>query len=127
MPARQLVDEAEDALVGAGRDLRRARGLELQPESAPLRSSTRGPARAPRGSSAQAQMRDSPAWKWKSMTSRSGRAVDGHDAVARPQAGPAPPASAGARAATTTPAAVGGASGAQLMVGRARARRLRAG
>ena len=70
-PARQLVDEAEHALVGAGGDLATAWGAGARARGrAPPVEGRRG-GRCPRARR-RAQRRASLPWKWKSITSRSG-------------------------------------------------------
>ena len=83
--ARQLVDEAEDALVRAGRDLRRLRRLERQsPVGAPALEH-----RAPLATLADEPQANPrlPALEVKVDGVPERPAVDGHEVVARPEPG----------------------------------------
>ena len=83
---RELVDEAEDALVGAGRDLGRARGLELEPELRAAAAEPRG-ARPPVALDREAQVLLARVEVEVDHVAQ-GRAVDREDAVPGTQARP---------------------------------------
>ena len=89
--SRQLVDEAEDALVGAGRDLRRAWRLQLEPQPWPA-SPEHGRARA--ASALDGHLEPLLARMEVEVDHvAKARAVDGEDAVAgqEPRPGRRPP------------------------------------
>ena len=86
-PARELVDEAEHALVGAGVDLARARRFELEAEVGPRAAKERAPPPAP-ALHGESQLLV-PGVEVKIDDVAEGFAIDGHDPVAglKPGAG----------------------------------------
>ena len=84
-PARELVDEAEHALVPAGVDLARARRFQLEAKVRPRAPEDSAPLRAP-ALHGEPQLLV-PGVKVKIDDVAEGCAIDGHDAVAGPEPG----------------------------------------